>query len=211
MHTDHVTRHRIFVAGVTFEGALGLLALALGWITNVPTGAMLAGEFTDLHRLPTNLAIGTAAAIPMFVGLLLIERLDWAPLANLRDLVNGYVVPLFRDLTILERFCLAAAAGFGEELLFRGWLQLGATVLWPGWLGLVLGIALSAVLFGICHRLTTTYAVLAAAISVYLSLLMVWSGSLLAVIATHAFYDFLALVYLVPRNQRPRIDTDEGQ
>ncbi len=211
MHTDHEMRRRIFFAGAAFECALGLLALALGWISNVPTGAMLASELTDLHRLPTNLAIGIAAAIPMFAGLLLTERIDWAPLTDLRDLINGYVVPLFRNLSLLERFCLAAAAGFGEELLFRGWLQLGAAVLWPGWPGLILGIAMSAVLFGICHRLTTTYAVMAALISVYLSLLMVWSGSLLAVIVTHAFYDFLALVYLVPANQRPRIDADKGQ
>lgn len=208
MHTDQAKRYGIFVAGLTFECGLGLLALALGWISSVPTWAKLAGEVTDSRQLVTNTAIGAAAALPMFLGLLLTERLDWAPLANLRDLINGYVVPLFRNLTILERFCLAAAAGIGEELLFRGWLQLGAAIKWPGLPGLVFGIAISAVMFGLCHRLTTTYAVLAAVISVYLSLLMVWSDSLLAPIAAHAVYDFVALVYLVPRSRRPRIDTD---
>ena len=56
-------------------------------------------------------------------------------------------------------------------------------------------------LFGVCHWLNTTYAILAMLAGVYFGVLLMLSGSLWTPIVAHAAYDFCALVYLLrPQN-----------
>jgi membrane protease YdiL (CAAX protease family) len=93
---------------------------------------------------------------------------------------------------------LAALAGLGEELLFRGVVQ--------EWLaaryGLLLGVVGASVLFGLGHWLSASYAVLAALIGAWLGLVFVLSGNLLAPIVAHAAYDVVALAVLARRAPR---------
>jgi membrane protease YdiL (CAAX protease family) len=56
---------------------------------------------------------------------------------------------------------------------------------------------IASILFGLCHWLSATYALMATAMGVLLGLLMLTTNSLLAPIAMHTIYDFLALLYLV--------------
>jgi hypothetical protein len=48
--------------------------------------------------------------------------------------------------------------------------------------------------------LSATYAILAALIGLYLGLLLIWTGNLLAPAVAHGLYDFIALLYLVRGN-----------
>jgi membrane protease YdiL (CAAX protease family) len=78
---------------------------------------------------------------------------------------------------------LAAFAGLGEELLFRGVLQ-------PK-----IGLLLSALVFGLLHALTPTYFIAATILGLYMGGLTEWmGGSIGAAAATHALYDFVVLV-----------------
>jgi membrane protease YdiL (CAAX protease family) len=92
---------------------------------------------------------------------------------------------------------VAAAAGVGEELLFRGLVQAGLSRLLGPVSGPWIALAAASVLFGVCHWLNTTYAVLAVLAGVYFGLLLMSTGSLWTPIVAHAAYDFLALLYLI--------------
>ena len=61
----------------------------------------------------------------------------------------------------------------------------------------IVALVLASGLFGACHLLTWTYAILAALIGAYLGLLWIWTGNLLTPMITHAVYDFAALVYFL--------------
>ena len=87
---------------------------------------------------------------------------------------------------------ISIVAGIGEELLFRGVLQ----VVLIGWLGLTFGIILASVVFGLLHAVTPTYAVLATIIGIYFGWFAWASGNLLGPIVAHSVYDFAALAYL---------------
>jgi len=95
-------------------------------------------------------------------------------------------------LGVLTALALGAAAGIGEEMLFRGVLQfeLGSR------LGSeVLAVGLTSVVFGALHAVTPLYAGLAALASVYFGWLYLATGNLVVPIITHAFYDWAALLY----------------
>jgi membrane protease YdiL (CAAX protease family) len=78
-------------------------------------------------------------------------------------------------------------------MLFRGLLQAAFT----DWWGVVIGLGVASVIFGLMHIITLTYAVLAALLGVYLGVVWILDGNLLSVVIAHAGYDFVALVYLV--------------
>ena len=94
---------------------------------------------------------------------------------------------------------LAALAGFGEELLFRGVLQ--------PWLGRIhpwVGIIGANLIFGALHALTPAYAVFATAFGLYLSWLYVGydEPNLARPIIAHALYDYVAFLIIVREVRR---------
>ena len=118
-----------------------------------------------------------------------LQAVTKATQSSVLSLLGGTFKPLFGVVTALA---LGAAAGIGEEMLFRGVLQfeLGSR------LGSdVLAIGLSSVIFGALHAVTPLYAGLASLASVYFGWLYLLTGNLVVPIVTHAFYDFLALLY----------------
>jgi hypothetical protein len=88
---------------------------------------------------------------------------------------------------------VAAAAGLGEELLFRGALQPLAV----NWTTPVIGVAATSLLFGGLHAATAAYFVLATAIGAYLGWLAHGYDDLVAPIIAHGAYDFAALMVLM--------------
>ncbi len=111
-------------------------------------------------------------------------------------LVEDKLGPLFVGATFTELALLSLMAGVGEEALFRGVVQEVLAGRLPPW-----GALLAAGgLFGLAHWVTPTYAVLAAVVGVYLGLLYLASGNLLAPIVTHALYDLAALSVLARVN-----------
>ena len=131
------------------------------------------------------------------VALWAIDRFPIGPLAQLRDTTLQVVLQMFGGASLLQLAAVSLAAGFGEELLFRGLMQAGLSRLLPGPGGVWIALAIAAVLFGLCHWLNTTYAVLAMLAGAYFGFIFVMTGSILTPIVAHAAYDFLALSYLI--------------
>ncbi len=107
--------------------------------------------------------------------------------------VEHKVAPLFAGRTAGELALVAVLAGIGEEAFFRGVLQTWLDGRFSG----AVAIALAGAVFGAAHWLTTSYAILAALVGIYLGWLFLGSGNLLVPIVTHALYDFVALCILV--------------
>lgn len=62
---------------------------------------------------------------------------------------------------------------------------------------MIVAVTMASAVFGVCHLLTWAYAIITAFIGAYLGLLWIWTGNLLAPMATHAVYDFAALLYFL--------------
>jgi membrane protease YdiL (CAAX protease family) len=186
---------------MVFEGGLIVVALAAGWLLSVDPLDTLRWTPKDVHLHAAALGWGVLAAVPMAAALLLADRFPLGPLSELKQLVERMVLPMFRRAGLAELAAISLLAGVGEEVLFRGLMQTAIA----GWIGEPYGawIALAVVsaVFGLCHALSRTYAVLAALIGAYLGLLFLWTGNLLAPIAAHALYDFFALAYLLFRHR----------
>ena len=185
---DDFDRPRGFMlVAIGFELAVGLGALALGW-------ALGKSPLEHLHWDWQAAMWGAAAALPPLAALQIGRRLPLAPLQRLFDVSERLVQQMFAGYGLLSLALVSAAAGIGEELLFRGLIQpvIGEEF------GTFVGLLAAAVAFGLAHPITKTYALVAAGIGLYLGLLMVrLENNLLAPIVTHAVYDFVALVWLL--------------
>ena len=82
-------------------------------------------------------------------------------------------------------------------MLFRGVIQAAVAREIGGPHGIWVGLLIAAMLFGLLHSITPTYAFLAGLIGLYLGGLWVACDNLLVPITVHALYDFVVLVYLV--------------
>jgi len=181
-----------------------LLALAGGWLFGVSPFATYADATIVGLSWPfailLSVFLGTLAAFPLWLGLVAINRVPWRPFQELADFVDLKITPLFDNCSLADKTIISLSAGIAEEALFRGVLQAGLAVLMarvlPIPFALTLAVAISAIIFGVVHWVTTTYAILATLIGVYLSLLWLATGNILAPIACHAVYDFVALVYM---------------
>jgi len=182
----------IFVVALASEGALLVVAVTLGWLFSLAPLAQIAWNERDLGE-------GLVAALPLVVGLVLMVRFPVGPLRGLQHISESLIVPLFRACPWWQLAVIAALAGLGEELLFRGVVQRGIEQ-YSGSVGW--GLAIASVLFGLAHPISTTYTALAGLVGLYLGWLLVATDNLLVPIVTHATYDFAALVYLVRRRDR---------
>jgi membrane protease YdiL (CAAX protease family) len=153
-------------------------------------------------------AWGSAAALPVLVLFVATDRLPVWPFSDIARVVDELFVPLFRGCGLAHLAVIAALAGLGEEMLFRGFLQeaIGRWVGGPS--GTWVALAAASLLFGLVHPFTLSYVLLAALIGLYLGWLWIATGNLLVPIAAHAVYDFLALAYLVKIRDRGPADDD---
>lgn len=137
--------------------------------------------------------------------MLALRRLPWSALRELSDLVDEKLAPMFQSLNLAELAILSLAAGWGEELLFRGLIQaeLSANI------NVFVGILVASVLFGLVHFLSLAYFLMAFGISIYFGWLFWHFDSLWVPILGHAAYDFLMLLIL-RRNLPPGEETDEA-
>lgn len=182
---------------ILFEGGLGLVAIAVGWLLShdAAIGMSLAGESARGQLAAAGW--GLIATLPLLVALVLLDWLPLAPLRRLREIAHGLIAGMFRGASVLQLAVVSLAAGLGEELLFRGLAQAGLSSWIGGEYGPWVALAIASVLFGVCHWLNTTYAILAMAAGLYFGLLLIWAESLWTPIVAHAAYDFVALIYLI--------------
>jgi uncharacterized protein len=180
----------MLLPAAAFEGALTLVAIALGWLLGVRPDATLAWSWVDL-------GIGLAAVLPLLLGVVIAVRFPEGPLGRMFRLLDEYVVPIFKASSLIDLLIVAVLAGISEELLFRGVVQAWLAVKIPVPAGMWIGLAGSAVLFGLAHCITPTYGIVAGLIGLYLGGIWIVTGNLLAPVVAHAAYDFLVLAYLV--------------
>jgi membrane protease YdiL (CAAX protease family) len=140
------------------------------------------------------------ATLPLLLGLAWLRNVRQGPLRALLDLVVEQIGPYLAHMSVMELALLALIAGFSEEVLFRGVLQVGLT----DWLSPTGALLASSVVFGLVHWASRAYAVFAGVMGVYLGLLFLVQQNLLSPIVTHASYDFVALL-LVARLHRERL------
>ena len=173
---------------IAFEAGLGVIAIIL---------ALLFGlsPWLDLDFGLDGWSAGLAATIPLLLGLWLFVNAgaDWA--RGLHEFVLDKVVPLFHGVSKGGIMLVALAAGIGEELLFRGFIQAGLENLLGAWGGLII----ASLLFGLVHAMTRTYFILTTFVGLYLGLLYQWTGNLLVPILVHFLYDWVALQYYVSK------------
>ena len=183
---------------IVVEGGIGLVAIGLGWLIGDPPAERIAWNVqAALWAL--------SATLPLVGVMWLCLRSPWPPLRELLELVRGKILPVFARSRVWEFAIIAAFAGFGEELLFRGVIQTCIAQWFVAPAGMIVGLFVASVLFGALHWLTFTYAVLATAIGLYLGGLWIVTGNLLVPALVHGLYDFWALVYLT-RTYRPDSD-----
>ena len=177
--------------GIAFELGLGLLAVGLGYVLSISPW-----ENIQTGLLPI---LGYAlASLPLVGALALLLRSDWEILREMRIFMDTFVLPMFAEAYLWELALLCAAAGLGEELLFRGVLQ----PVCVKYIGLYAGVLLVNVLFSLLHPFSIAYLVVAYLIGCYLSVLYVATENLLAPMVVHGLYDFIALVWMMRLRQR---------
>lgn len=187
------------IAAVVFEGALIPLALGLALLLGVqPWG--------DFHASPAMVLSALAATVPPLAALALTIRLRPAWLQQIDAMLRDFVAMLFRGHGRIAVILVAALAGLGEELLFRGVIQ--ARLVEFG--GPVAGLVLASLIFGLAHYVTSAYFVAASLMGLYLGALYQFSGNLLVPSLVHALYDWIALEYLLRRARKPGTDESSG-
>lgn len=106
---------------------------------------------------------------------------------RVRAAVDEVLVPTFSVLGSGQIVVVSVAAGIGEELFFRGWLQ-------P-----LFGLPVASVAFGLAHvagARMLAFGVWATGMGVVMGGLALATGGILAPVTAHACYDVLAFHYL---------------
>ncbi len=186
-----LSRHiaeRPLLAAVFFEALLIPVALALGLLLGVdPAGALRPSRGVLLG--------GLLATLPLVAALLGLGRLrpDW--FEAVERLVQPLIDTLFRGRGAGPVLLVAALAGLGEELLFRGVLQAALVEV----LGPVAALVVAALVFGLVHALSWAYFAMASLMGLYLGALFLLTGNLLLPVIVHAVYDAIAIAILLGR------------
>lgn len=170
-----------------------IFILALATQTLLIVAAWAIVRALDLHIAwgdpARDAGIGVAAALALAaVNYLLLVHAPENWLVNgVRAVYDEVLVPLFAGLDRWSIVVIGAAAGVGEEWLFRGVLQ-------P-----MLGLAVTSILFGVAHvggQRMLPFGVWAACMGLALGVLAIATGGLIAPIVAHGVYDVLALAYI---------------
>jgi membrane protease YdiL (CAAX protease family) len=189
---DTTDRSHFLRLAAVFEGGLVFVALALGLLFHID-------PFADFSFERNAVYIGLAAALPPFLLLVATDRFRFSALERMKRIVLELLGPALAACRWYELILVAALAGFGEELVFRGVLQR----LFERWLdfggsGPIAGLMVSNVIFGLLHFLTPTYAILAAVMGIYFGVLLdaTHPPNLVAPMLAHGLYDYLAFLLL---------------
>jgi hypothetical protein len=180
---------------VLVEGGLAVLAVVLAWVFGVPLASQFPSDFTAIFMAAGR---GVLATLPLLAGFWWVVRSRRPALRRLRHWMQWLVDEVFAQATIAQLALVAALAGVGEELLFRGVLQW----LVGHWTTPLWGVAVASLVFGALHALSKLYFLLATLIGVYFGWLVLWYGDLVTPMVAHGLYDFLALAYLARQGGR---------
>jgi len=130
---------------------------------------------------------GVALALGVVNHLLLTRAPSNWVTDGVRGVYRETIVPLFRGLSPWGAIAIGAAAGIGEEWVFRGILQPLA------------GLTLTSLIFGLAHVGSVrmlAFGVWAAGMGLIMGTLAIVTGGLTAPMVAHGVYDVLALEYI---------------
>ncbi|HVT28740.1 MAG TPA: CPBP family intramembrane glutamic endopeptidase [Lacipirellulaceae bacterium] len=181
-----------FAMAVVVEGGIAVIALLIAWIFHVPLKERLPALGAPLALA---IARGLLATLPMLVVFWLLVNSNTPMLRRLRAQVEWLIREMFPSGSIAQFAMVAALAGVGEELLFRGTLQSKI----GGWTTPVVGLLITSFLFGLAHALSKLYFLFAFGVGCFLGWLMLRYNDLAAPMVAHGVYDFIALTYLSHR------------
>ncbi|QOC23992.1 CPBP family intramembrane metalloprotease [Wenzhouxiangella sp. AB-CW3] len=185
-------------AALIFQGGLVVLAVALCLLFGLTPWASMEWS------LPA-LALAVTLTVPLLLPLLFMRHLNWAWAREIHAVVNQLIKLLFRRAPRGSVVLVAALAGIGEELLFRGFIQDGLDLL----LGPIPALLIAAVLFGLVHAVTRAYFIIATLMGAYLGWIYLATGNLLVPILIHALYDWIAIrYYLFKLTTEPAYDAE---
>lgn len=174
------SRYKLLILTVLVEGIALITALLIAWISGIKLFPLSRNVFQDM-------VIGTLGAlIPLILFvLLLLEKVNNTPLlGSLRKTIVNDIGVLFSHSRFIDLCFISAFAGFAEELLFRGVIQIK------------LGITGASIIFGLLHFITPAYWIIATTMGFYLGFLFQYYESILIPIQLHFVYDLGALLYL---------------
>lgn len=129
---------------------------------------------------------GAVLGIVTFGGVIILTRL---PVSQTLREVCRQLIPIFEGMSFGRILILSLAAGIGEELLFRGFLQQWLI----GYYTIDIAIGIAAVIFGLLHFATFSYFLLTTVLGAAFGIAYYLTGSLLLIMSWHAFYDLLAI------------------
>ena len=145
----------------------------------------------------TSLEFGAKATVPLFALAFILDFVEksYPPLQDVSKATQRSVLSLLGGarqplLALGVSIALGAAAGWGEEMLFRGVLQSELTTQ----MGENIALVSSAVVFGALHAVTPLYAILAGVASLYFGELYLMYDNLAVPIVCHGLYDVGALM-----------------
>ena len=173
------------------EGGLAILAMVWAWFRGVGIPF-----WVDVGAVGVAL-VATAVFLAANFSLYFIGKRTGHP-AAVHAFLESLVFPLFRRASVSDLLVVAALAGLGEELLFRGVLQDE------------FGIWIASAVFGLLHgpsRELWPLALWATVMGVLLGALYQASGNLFVPALAHALYDGAALVYVRRRADSAPLDT----
>jgi membrane protease YdiL (CAAX protease family) len=195
-------RHgRFFLMTISTAAFAGCVGVAFAG--QLLTGVSVADSFrsTEIVSLET-WGVALVVTLPMF-ALLQIERrsrIVW--LRELWQLSGDLLGPVVVRVTFCELVVVSLFAGVGEELLFRGFLQN-----WLGGHGLLVGLIVPNVLFGLLHWISPGYAACTFCVGLYFSCLLHFAEpvSLVTLMVAHSLYDLVALFCLAREVRRQAV------
>lgn len=189
--------------GLGFEFGLAFIALGLGWLVGPWPWINEAGQElqqSDYLYALRMIALGNLCALPIILLLILADHSDLPWARSLETQTRGALGGFIADAPVGMLLAISVAAGVGEEMLFRGWLQRWISIALEGVpLSDIVAIVLASAIFGLCHALSWKYALVASVMGAYLGIVLHMSHSLLCPIAAHAAYDFLAMLWMRSR------------
>lgn len=189
---DSPSPHSTLLFIAAFEGSLVIVAVAAGWIVGIAPSAAIDWSARGL-------GLGILAVFPL-VGLLLVSaRSEWHPFQRIHETVDTIVDRFFREANWIEIAAIAALAGLGEEMLFRGVIQYGVSDWIGGVMGATIGLIAGSIVFGAGHAVHTPYFILTTLMGAYFGGLFLYFENLVIPIIAHGLYDFIAIVYLRSR------------
>jgi membrane protease YdiL (CAAX protease family) len=185
---------------LALEGGLAVAALVVGWLIGFWPAIGMGWETPSRHEQLRAIGWGLVATLPLLAALFVLDRFPIAPLERVHRLAAEATRHIFPDPRWWQLAVVSAAAGLGEELAFRGLLQGGLAWVIGQPAGPWIGLVVAALVFGVFHWLSTTYALLAMLAGLYFGGLLLLTDSLWPPIVAHAAYDFVALWHLIRTN-----------